>query len=306
MNDTQRAIDALQHIPADLGREDWVRVGMAAKAAGLDFEAFDAWSQQGSSYKASDCRATWRSIKADGGVTAGTLFHLASEHGWRGGAEPATRRPVEATRRPPAPQRHTRLSDWGRRLWSQCRPISGAAEAYLEARRCVVPPADGDLRWHPSLKHPSGYTGPALVGLITDAATRAPLSLHRTWIRPDGTKPTDPAKMMLANHAIVGGVIRLWPDEAVTYGLAVAEGIETTLSLAWGYEPAWALIDAGHLAKFQPLAGIETLVIGRDNDRAGIDAARSCAAAWHAAGAEVRITRQLANDLNDVAQEVAA
>ena len=37
--ETDRARDALQSIPPDLPREDWVRAGMAAQAAGLDFNS---------------------------------------------------------------------------------------------------------------------------------------------------------------------------------------------------------------------------------------------------------------------------
>jgi hypothetical protein len=42
--ETDRARDALQSIPPDLPREDWVRAGMAAQAAGLDFDTFNDWS----------------------------------------------------------------------------------------------------------------------------------------------------------------------------------------------------------------------------------------------------------------------
>lgn len=201
------------------------------------------------------------------------------------------------------------LSDWGLRFWTKCQPLSGTALAYLGARHCVIPPVDGNLRWHPRVRNAkSNYIGPALVALITDARTGKPLSLHRTWIRADGTKATHPAKMMLAGHSIAGGVIRLWPDDCVTYGLGIAEGIETALSLAWGFTPVWSLIDAGHLAKFEPLPGIDALTIAADNDAngKGQSAARECADRWSAAGAEVFITRQAANDLNDTVREVAA
>ena len=46
-NDHGRAIDALYAIPADLPRDEWVKAGMAAQAAGLDFDVFDAWSALG-------------------------------------------------------------------------------------------------------------------------------------------------------------------------------------------------------------------------------------------------------------------
>ena len=206
-----------------------------------------------------------------------------------------------------APKRND-LSGWGSDLWASCRQLDGTAVDYLMARGCYLPPLDGALRWHPALSHPDGYSGPALVALITHARTGKPLSLHRTWINHDGTKPAalgNKARLLLGGHAIAGGVVRLWPDEDVTHGLGIAEGIETALSLAHGYQPVWALIDAGHIAKFEPLPGIESLTIACDNDPAGIKAARQCSAAWAAAGVEVYVTRQEQNDLNDLVREAA-
>jgi hypothetical protein len=111
--------------------------------------------------------------------------------------------------------------------------------------------------------------------------------------------------MPLANHSLKFGVIRLWPDEAVTCGLGIAEGIETALSLAWAYAPVWATIDAGHMARFPVLDGIETLFIAQDQDSAGMAAASICARRWADAGREVLVTNQRTNDLNDVLREAA-
>ncbi|MEM5427204.1 DUF7146 domain-containing protein [Cupriavidus oxalaticus] len=205
-----------------------------------------------------------------------------------------------------ATRKHEVLSDYGRDLWSACEPLSGAAVAYLKARRCRIPPADGDLRYHPALQHPSGYTGPALVGLITDAVTRKPMSLHRTWIQADGRKAdVDPPRLLLSGHRKAGGVIRLWPDDAVTSAIGLAEGIETALSLAWGIEPTWSCVDAGNLAAFPVLSGIEVLTIAADDDPAGIAAGRECGERWAAAGCEVFLVRQEQADLNDAVQEAA-
>jgi len=195
---------------------------------------------------------------------------------------------------------HDTLSDYGRDLWSASKPLSGVALAYLNERHCRFPPADGDIRYHASLKHPSGYVGPALVALITDVVTGEPISLHRTWIRADGRKAdVDPPRLLLGGHRKQGGVIRLWPEEAVTVGLGIAEGIETALSLAWAYVPVWACIDAGNMKVFPRLPGIESLVIGADNDSTGADAAYACAQRWAADDVEVYMTRQEQNDLND-------
>jgi hypothetical protein len=85
-------------------------------------------------------------------------------------------------RQEPPPQRYAMLRDWSRLLWSSCKPICAddPAGSYLRARGCALPHPDGDLRWHPALKHPSGHMGPALVGLITDVrdASLPPLNLR--------------------------------------------------------------------------------------------------------------------------------
>jgi hypothetical protein len=209
-----------------------------------------------------------------------------------------------------APQKHEVLSNYGRQLWDACKPLYGLAVDYLQARCCVIPPKDGDLRWHPELKHtPSGYVGPALVALGTDAVDRTPRTLHRTWVRADGRKADiDPPRMLLGGHRKAGAVIRLWPDEAVTTGLAVAEGIETALALAHAFTPVWACIDAGNLSAFPVLAGIETLTIAEDHDEAGEMAATRCADRWARAGREVYIVKAptAGADLADVVSEVAA
>jgi hypothetical protein len=203
--------------------------------------------------------------------------------------------------------KHEVLSDYGRALWSECVGLAGTTgAAYLRARSCVVPPADGHLRYHPALKHPpSGIAGPALVALVTDAASGQPLTLHRTWILASGEKaPVDPPRMLLGGHRKAGGVVRLWPDEAVTMGLGLAEGIETALSLAHAYTPVWACVDAGNLAAMPVLAGIESLMIAADHDEAGVSASEACAGRWADAGREAFIVTPPVQkmDLNDMAR----
>ncbi len=217
-----------------------------------------------------------------------------AQHGWG----PARPRTVMS-------ETFSTLSEDGRELWRVCRALDGDGFAYLHARRCVIPPSDSHLRWHPKLRHPSGYTGPALVGLVTDAVTAEPLSLHRTWIQPNGKKaPVDPPRLLLKGHRKSGGVIRLWPDECVTLGLSIAEGIETSLCAAHGATPIWACIDAGNMQRLPVLAGITSLTIFADHDDVGLHAADSCALRW-AAGAEVTIVQPDAPG-TDMADEVAA
>ena len=154
-----------------------------------------------------------------------------------------------------------------------------------------------------SLKHPSGHIGPALIGLVTDALSGEPLTLHRTWVNSNGSKAAiERPRLLLAGHRKQGGVIRLWPDEEVTNGLALAEGIETALAAAFAFTPIWSCIDAGNLATLPLLNGICALTIFADHDEAGIIGARSLAQRWADAGREVYITTpfEAGADINDV------
>lgn len=76
---------ALAHIPANLPRDEWARVGMAIKSEYPDdtgLQLFTDWSASAEGYDAASTRSTWRSIKAGGGVKIGTLLHLAKEQGF--------------------------------------------------------------------------------------------------------------------------------------------------------------------------------------------------------------------------------
>ena len=222
---------------------------------------------------------------------------------WAGASGLSTINPQPRAQNAPKAH-HEGLSEWAIALWQSTRELEGDALAYLEARSCVCPPMYGDLRYYPNLKHsPSGYTGPALVALVTDAISNKAISLHRTWIRADGTKAlVKPARMLAAGHRAKGGVIRLWPDEYVTHGLAVGEGIETMLSVAHAYKPVWACIDAGNLSAFPVLNGIDSLLIAADADPVGTQAAKDCARRWLLARREVSIAEpDVGCDWNDEA-----
>ena len=200
--------------------------------------------------------------------------------------------------------------DWSldaARIWKRTEPLRGTLGAkYLETRGCRLPPADSDLRYLP----PQGDLPPSLCAAITDVLTGRRISLHFTRLRADGSGKagTGRDKLLLKGHRKRGGCIRLWPDESVTTGLAIAEGLETALAAAHRFTPIWATVDCANLAAFPVLAGIESLTIYADHDPAGIAAARACARRWRDAGREVnaRVPKQAGQDVADIAAAIRA
>ncbi|MBV5328726.1 MAG: PriCT-2 domain-containing protein, partial [Chlorobium sp.] len=65
---------------------NWIKPLAAIKSELGDegFELVDKWSQGADSYNAKDMRDTYRSLKASGGITIGTLFYYARQYGYTG------------------------------------------------------------------------------------------------------------------------------------------------------------------------------------------------------------------------------
>ena len=134
--DTERARDALYSIPADLPRDDWVKAGMAAHAAGLDFDAFNNWSAAAGNYDERAARDTWHSFKPGKGVGAGTLFKLAAENGWRMGSDKPQRqaitRPIDPPRKPVAGMS---VAD----VWGRCEAATAQHPYVMQKQAAGVP-----------------------------------------------------------------------------------------------------------------------------------------------------------------------
>lgn len=236
----------------------------------------------------------------------------ASEPPLRNGGERPLRNGQSLTKVPPRggktvndsaapehPQLGKRWSPEAERIWSSAQPITGSpVEKYLRSRSAWT----GDINdIRATMRH--GY--PAMLARITDALTNEPLSLHFTLLKADGSGKADVErpKLLLTDHVKKGGVVRLVEDAGVTIGLGIAEGIETTLSvIASGWSPLWCCIDAGNMAEFPVLPGINSLTIFADHDKAGKAAAAKCAARWNTAGREARVVAPLnsGQDWNDV------
>jgi hypothetical protein len=107
-NNIARIADALSYVPAD-DRDTWLKMGMAVKSELGDegFDLWDEWSQKSNAYNAADARNVWTSTSPDGGITVGTLFHVAKACGWSD---------TETYNKPTPEERETRQKEATERL----------------------------------------------------------------------------------------------------------------------------------------------------------------------------------------------
>lgn len=190
------------------------------------------------------------------------------------------------------------------KLWNEAKPGHEALRAYMASRSLTLPER-APLRFHPACPHRQDRI-PAMLALMTDPVSNQPVGIHRTFLKPDGSGKADvtPAKMVLGSW----GVIRLTPDDEVTVGLGISEGIENAITVLQhlNWSPVWAIGNAGSLASFPVLDGIETLTIFADHDIAGINAAQSCGPKWVQAGRAVQIIApRMQADWNDAMRGAA-
>jgi putative DNA primase/helicase len=200
----------------------------------------------------------------------------------RDNARPTIRRHVPE---PPADQ-HAKHLSFARSIWEAAKPAKGTlVERYLvETRRLELPETDA-IRFHPRLRvtHTNRFA-PAMVCRMSDIRTDEFTGVHRTFLTDTAQKIS---KTILGRKH--GSAIKI--DGAEGAGLAIAEGVETTIAARYLYRPAWSVIDAGGMRHFPVLPAIEHLEIFADHDvnGAGEAAARECLARWENAGAEVAI-----------------
>lgn len=233
--DPARALNALHSISPDCDRESWIKIGMAAKAAGLQFDDFAAWSSAAPSYSASDCRDAWRSIQPNGGVGPASLFYEAKANGWQDTAKPASNRPPPPAPRlmPPvnctAPERKPAPGQAAAEVWARCEPATNA-HPYVEAKGAAGVPLDG-LRVLPA-GDALRVAGEPMAGALTVPIRNLQGDLMSLQLIPPPEVQTrlkaagKPAKLNLPGHSLGSGfftVGELRPGCTVL----VAEGLGT-------------------------------------------------------------------------------
>lgn len=187
-------------------------------------------------------------------------------------------------------------------IWNEAGDAHGTVvESYLVGRGLNLPDGSDVLRYHPRCPWGDKVLDrtifvPAMVAAMRQTDGDAITGIHRTRLTPEGVKVD---RKMLGQTS--GSAIKIDPDDAVTMGLAIGEGIETVLAArTLGFQPAWAVASAGAIAGFQVLGGVECLTLLAENDPTNARAVDTCARRWHAAGREVIVIEpRIGSDMND-------
>jgi len=233
VSEHERAASALQAIDPGCDRESWVKAGMAAKVAGLEFENFNTWSASAGNYAGeSDCRTVWKSFGESGGVTPASLFGMAFAQGWKDPAKRANRNAAVPIAKPaqPAPAPAIQAeSTKAVAVWTLCKPAP-ADHPYL-ARKGGVP--DG-LRVYPASAPPLTIQGQSVAGFLAVPCWDGDKLQTLQFVPGEGPKLNLPGASFNDGSFTVGeivpggrvfiveGIGQAWACHAVTGAAAVA------------------------------------------------------------------------------------
>lgn len=197
----------------------------------------------------------------------------------------------------PTRSEHER-SEFARRIWRDCRPAAGTLVAVYLRTRGITLPVPPSLRFHGSLKHPSGIYAPAMVAAVQNREGKI-VAVHRTWLRCDGSGKADLEPQKAALGPVRGCAVRLAPAGET---LALAEGIETALSIqqATGI-PTWAALGTSNVTRVELPNCVREVIICADADEPGEKAAHETAQRFLREGRQARIAKPHgAKDFNDL------
>lgn len=196
---------------------------------------------------------------------------------------------------PSAPQR----SDFALDIWNASLEASSSPVTTYAASRGITDRLPTTIRYYPELKHPSGQSFPAMIGLVTFGVDDTPIGIHRTYLAQDGSGKANVAQTKLMLGPCSGGAVRL---QEATEVVMIGEGIETCLSAmqATGI-PAWAALSTSGMRSLVLPETVREVIILVDSDEAGESAAIACASRWKQESRRVKLARPPKfSDFNDM------
>jgi len=271
--DLSTLMQLLEYVIADCPRDEWVKHLMAIKSefgeAGK--ETAQAWSATASSYKHKDFIATWKSIKANGGVTIASLIHEAKQNGFKFAhisSQQAEKLKVEYQQRQAQKVKEQAIAK--AQELAQHRAKANQAQTIINAAEPAPPN-------HPYLVRKGINPHGVLFGSFLSYQDALVIPIYGTqgefkdkvqscqFITPEG------GKRMLKGAKKQGGYYPIqWIKDA---SIVICEGFATGCSIAEHYAQTDSVIvafDAGnltHIAKYfrKHFPAVEIIIAG-DND----------------------------------------
>lgn len=179
------------------------------------------------------------------------------------------------------------------------------AHRYLESRGVEELIYPDTLRFAPKLRDGDGGIRPAMVAMVGVHGQAKFVSMHRTFLKPDGSDKAEMAapRKLMAGELPDGACVML--SDYTGGPLGIAEGIETALSASALFGlPVWAAINANLMTKWHPPAGCEEVAVFADNDAkfggqsAAYQLAHRLACKGHAV--TVHVPEMAGTDFNDI------
>lgn len=241
--DFDRIRAALSFICPD-DRDVWVRMGMAVKSelGPAGFDVWDDWSRQSTAYQPAAAKAVWKSFKAGGKVSIGSLFHEAKACGWRDDTQHAAPDPVADARRQAerAAREAAEQAERNRRaalaamrasaLWASAS--RDGASPYLQRKQVEAE----SVRFLPD--------GTLVVPMVRYDRPRESALVGAQVIAADGSKRFTPGTAKQGSACRLGLVV-------VGQPILLCEGLATGLSIRMAIArrfPVFVGFDAGNLA----------------------------------------------------------
>lgn len=268
---------ALTYLDAGCDREYWFQIACAIKSelGNTGYRLFEDWSRTAPhKFNSADCRDTWKSAKAQGGITIATLIYEAQQFGFQldeSQREPLDTAAIEERRRKrEAEEEAARLererkramaAERAKAIWELAHDVEGDGHPYLQ-RKGVQSFGLRIGKWRngqDALLVPINNIDGHLVSLQAIFANdNADIGRDRDYL-PGGQKRN-------AFYLVGGKPIGASPTIVVCEGYSTAASIH----MATGYSVA-AAFDAGnvpHTARaMRELFGAATIIIAADNDQ---------------------------------------
>ncbi|MES2204779.1 MAG: PriCT-2 domain-containing protein [Pseudomonadota bacterium] len=301
MHKIECAHSALNFLDPACPREKWVRIGMAAKSAELTFEAFHSWSEGGHNYVSEDdCKNTWDSFKADGPITVGTLYKLATDEGWQRpndylAEHISSRVDIEQQNKMPSTAVQYE-NETAAKIWQLCVPAT-LSEPYIQ---CKQGKSDG-LRVYPADAPYYEVCGKSVEGFLVVPCYSEDKIQTLQFIPRDGSQKLNlPGAKFNDGFFAVGEIKnRIYICEGIGQAWAVNEAIGEAAIVCFGAHRIRKVTQV--LRKKYPIAQL-IIVPDRGKEDDAVEIASITSSRW----VELPLDKPSNYDVNDYLQEFGA